>query len=333
MNIYDRVNPGDRIIPSAAFHNATVDAIRATRNRGLLRAGPLNSALPAGVVLVRNDTGADLDRFAVVGLDVPIITAVENLDEFQRQATFSGVTPSSTYTGKFAVLQSGIPNGDIGRAMVSGITPVLLTGNASSSRESYADIGSGLTGSLTEVSTGTAHILSRDDSDTAVANRWGVVRFPDKAAAASSFVGCLLRLTSTQSFAYGTEATVTPWEVGDGYDTSSFFSAGTPDTITFPSTGIYEIGVGFDLGAVASGCGVGNHIVTFLGTAGFDLPYKIEITPTGGGVLPHRFTSSRPASITSGQTIKVRFNQGVASGGMNLLLQTTKLWATRLGAL
>ena len=60
-------------IPAAAY-NAFIDAANDYRRRQRSTASdPRQSFRQAGIVLVRNDTGADRERFDVVGLDAPIV--------------------------------------------------------------------------------------------------------------------------------------------------------------------------------------------------------------------------------------------------------------------
>ena len=54
----------------------------------------------ADVVLVRNDSGADVGRFGILGIGGPIITPEDNLDEFKRMVAVSGVTPHCSGLGR-----------------------------------------------------------------------------------------------------------------------------------------------------------------------------------------------------------------------------------------
>lgn len=50
-------------------------------------------SLPEGVIPIRNRTGAAVSRFGVVGIDVPVIAASDNAEEFIGIAGFDGVDP------------------------------------------------------------------------------------------------------------------------------------------------------------------------------------------------------------------------------------------------
>lgn len=75
----DRVQPGGSFIgaySAKAFNIFAESAEEVARLRRLLAAGGPPQKGPGrntGVVTIRNDTGGDLDRFAIVGLGDPII--------------------------------------------------------------------------------------------------------------------------------------------------------------------------------------------------------------------------------------------------------------------
>ena len=121
----DRKQPGDSLAFPAAAYNAFADTAEAFQEGRLDEANETAPApqQQAGVVFVRNDSGAARERFEVLGLDAPIVTPADNLDEFKRQVTFVGVTPAAgTHDRHFAVLQEPVESGDIARAVVSGVT-------------------------------------------------------------------------------------------------------------------------------------------------------------------------------------------------------------------
>ena len=71
-----KVKPGDPLaIPAEAF-NAFIDAARDVQSRRLAQRQGAQPAQDPGttVVLVRNDSGADRDRFDVLGIAGPLIS-------------------------------------------------------------------------------------------------------------------------------------------------------------------------------------------------------------------------------------------------------------------
>jgi hypothetical protein len=112
--------------------NKIVDATRAYYEQQAGGRGPMPATAGAkqtGIVLVRNDSGADLARNAVVGINSPIILPGDHLDEFLRQVALTVVTPTEdehAAAGHFAVLLDPLAAGGIGRAYVNGICPVQI---------------------------------------------------------------------------------------------------------------------------------------------------------------------------------------------------------------
>ena len=76
----------------------------------------------AGIVMVRNDTGAALDKFGVVTLGDPVITPANNLEEFKRGPIFAANSPVEDET--VAIVKQPLPTDFIGPAVVSGATLV-----------------------------------------------------------------------------------------------------------------------------------------------------------------------------------------------------------------
>jgi hypothetical protein len=118
------VQSGQPLRIPAADWNKIIDATRAHFEKQLgggtrpAHIGQQN----AGIIFIRNDTGADRKRFDVVGLGEPIIGPDANADEFKRQVAMIGLAPTASHLARFAVLQEPIVAGGIGRAVVDGIT-------------------------------------------------------------------------------------------------------------------------------------------------------------------------------------------------------------------
>jgi hypothetical protein len=124
-----KVSPGQPLRLSADAFNAFVDAAAAHQAGRLGQTSPGgNTTAPSGgVILVRNDSGADRERFAVLGLDTPLILPGDNLAAFQERVAFRCVVPTvDAHARRIAVLQEPIPVGGIGRALVHGVTPALV---------------------------------------------------------------------------------------------------------------------------------------------------------------------------------------------------------------
>jgi hypothetical protein len=170
-----KVSSGQKLRIPAADYNAFVDAAEAYKSQSRQQQVDRNGVpLPPDVALVRNDSGADQDRFAILGLDAPLIGPDENLLGFQEHLTFSGISPDEDqHAHRFCVLQEPIAAGAIGRAVVAGVTPVQLDVQAAD--DDLAGVVTDETGSLKTGTEGGARILWKS-SDTGV--QWGLIAFP-----------------------------------------------------------------------------------------------------------------------------------------------------------
>lgn len=159
---FKKVQRGDRLrIPAETF-NTFIDAAKDFRNRTQNVARQRQLDLPqTGIILVKNGTSDDLDRFHVLGIDRPIFTPGESLFSFQDQIAVVGITPAEDdHLGRFLVLQEPLRAGMIGRACVSGVTPVRL--NVLDEEHDWADIEDGETDSLKTDTAGSAFILWKE---------------------------------------------------------------------------------------------------------------------------------------------------------------------------
>jgi hypothetical protein len=129
----------------------------------------------AGVIFVRNDSGADRDRFDVLGIDAPIVLPGDNLDEFKRQVTFTGVTPAEDdHAQKFVVLQEPVAAGQLGRAVIHGVTVARVS--VETGDETAAGITDNDPSSLSASDTGAAQILWLEGVSGTPGIVWAIVR-------------------------------------------------------------------------------------------------------------------------------------------------------------
>src|SRR5262245_58278479 len=144
-------------IPHEAFNRFLDAADIALRNRVGARTG--RGFAQTGIILVRNTTAGLVDQWGVLGLSAPIITPAENVDQFQSRVTFDGVAPN--FAGRFCVLQEPLAAGEIGRAVISGVTvgKVFVTTAQIAAPPSGAEITAGNTTRLELTDSGTAEVL------------------------------------------------------------------------------------------------------------------------------------------------------------------------------
>lgn len=168
-----KVQPGDPLqIPAASF-NMFIDAARAHRDRQHTQdQGAQPTMRTGGMALVKNASGADQDRFAVLGINTPIILPTDNLNGFKNRVAFNVVVPTADHAEKFVILTEPLAAGRLGKGMVSGVTPVKLS--VQSEDDEYAAVKVGETGFL-ETGQGPAQILWKEPG---TGTKWGIVQFP-----------------------------------------------------------------------------------------------------------------------------------------------------------
>lgn len=180
---FAKVFPGQSAPPSATAWNALIDMLRQWREQQGAGGQPLRESRDRVVVRALNNSGGDLDRWAILAIGDPIITPTENEAEFESQVTFEGDTPTgSTPSGRWVVLLEPILDGSIGRAVISGVTACRIA--VPGSLGTYAECADGVTATLTTGSTGSARVLWAEGSGT---ERWAVVRLGDGSGTAETF--------------------------------------------------------------------------------------------------------------------------------------------------
>ncbi|MCG3179670.1 MAG: hypothetical protein BIFFINMI_02011 [Phycisphaerae bacterium] len=169
-----KVKPGDPLrIPAATF-NAFVDAAEDLRRRQHDQfTGMQPDGRQTGVVPIKNNSGADLGRFAVLGIDGPIFTPADSEDGFKNRIALVGVTPvAPTHLGRFAILLEPVANGRIGQAAVAGVCVAKVDVQAED--DGFADVKDGSAASLKSGPSGAATILWKESG---AGEKWAIVRF------------------------------------------------------------------------------------------------------------------------------------------------------------
>jgi len=168
-----KVRSGERLrIPARTF-NTFIDAARdfEARQRNQQQ-DPKRRFASNGIVPVKNASGADRDRFDILGIDAPIFTPSDNEESFKNQVALKGVTPTAAdHTGRFVVLLEPAKSGAIVPGLVQGISPVRV--DIQDEDHEFADVADGECGQLRSGTTGSAQILWKENG-TGV--KWAVVR-------------------------------------------------------------------------------------------------------------------------------------------------------------
>jgi hypothetical protein len=131
------------------------------------------------IVVCRNDTGTDLVRFAVAGLDGALITPAQNLQEFQNYPRFSLAMPAvPTHVGRFGICVEPIAAGAIGIVLLAGVVPVQVFWNVPGHPPTgFVDVEAGQT-YLAPSGLGAAQILWADTLSpySSAGTVWALVR-------------------------------------------------------------------------------------------------------------------------------------------------------------
>ena len=167
-----KVKSGDPlVIPSQTF-NTFIDAARAHKaSQQASSQAECRAFRQSGIVLVKNASGADRQRFDVLGIDSPLISPTDNEDAFKNKVVLSGVTPASAdHLGRFVVLLEPLADGKVGMACVAGVCVVHV--DVQHDSHQFADIKDGEAASLESRDSSAATILWKE-SGTGL--KWAVV--------------------------------------------------------------------------------------------------------------------------------------------------------------
>lgn len=178
-----KVKPGDPLAIPAATFNTFVDSARDYLQRRHNQGG---QATPSGrhncIIHVRNDSGADRERYEVLGIDSPIFDPASDEEAFKNTPALSGVTPAEDdHAGKFIVLLEPVAAGELALAVAAGAVPVRVDVPDEDYPYRLAEVTDGSAVNLTAAKRGSAAILWREGG-TGV--QWALVRLgilPDPA--------------------------------------------------------------------------------------------------------------------------------------------------------
>ena len=120
----------------------------------------------------------------------PVFTPTDNVETFKNALAVSGVTPTADHAGAFAILLEPIAAGAMGRAIVSGVTPVKV--NITNADHRYAEVEAGQAGYLASAESGSALLLWKE---AGTGEKWALVRMgnPGSAGAAGPVIVCAVK--------------------------------------------------------------------------------------------------------------------------------------------
>jgi hypothetical protein len=169
MGLFDHVKAGDPVRLRAPVWNALLDA--AAARQGEVGFGA-ESRPGRDTVLVKNASGADRERFDVLGIDSPVFTPAESAESFKNQVALKGVVPTeANHAGRFIILLEPAKSGAIVPGILAGVSPVRV--NVQDEDHEFADVADGQCGYLASGTTGAAQILWKESG---TGTKWAVVR-------------------------------------------------------------------------------------------------------------------------------------------------------------
>ena len=174
-DVMKKVQTGDPLkIPAETF-NTFIDTARGFRASQQNVRRQLQPAFrDTDIVLVRNDSGDDRQRFDVLGIDGVIFTPTDNLPGFQNRPALTGQLPDKDdHVGKFVILLEPVANGKIARAAVGGLCVARVEVADGEEWYGYADIKDIDAEKLAGAPHGAAQVLWKE---TGTGTKWAVVR-------------------------------------------------------------------------------------------------------------------------------------------------------------
>jgi len=167
-----KVKSGDPLVIPAPTYNAFVDSAVDHKARQQSSSQADRQAFrQSGIVLVKNASGADRQRFDVLGVDAPVITPTDNEDAFKNKVVLSGSTPAEgDHSGRFGILLEPLADGKVGMACASGVCAAHV--DVQHEDHQFADIKDGDVSSLQTRESGAATILWKE---TGTGLKWVIV--------------------------------------------------------------------------------------------------------------------------------------------------------------
>ena len=170
---FQKVQSGSRLDSlSAETWNGFIDAALDFRKRQNGNAAALLAQdYNAGIVRIRNDSGADRRRYEVLGIKNDLVILPSTDSNWTEAPCLKGAVPTAaSYLRRFVVCQEPIANGDIGRALIAGVTPVKV--KILNTADDFCDILDSDATQLVTSCWGAAQILWMDTSGGTGSSKW-----------------------------------------------------------------------------------------------------------------------------------------------------------------
>ena len=176
---FEKVKPGDSIQIHSTVWNSMLDVVRPNRDTGN-GVNKLTSTRGTIILRIKNESGDDLPRGAILGLDGPTFTPTDSEDAFMREPSFSGIVPDiALHKRRYCVLLDPAADGSFARAFLAGVCQVRV--DVIDPAHEFARIEDGETGFLTSSRYGHAQILWREGDEGygygyETGEQWALVR-------------------------------------------------------------------------------------------------------------------------------------------------------------
>lgn len=225
-----KVAAGEPLRIPAQAYNAFVDAAVDLRRRQQAPArDPMRLLRQTGIVLIRNDSGEDVARFGILGVDGPLIDPKANEGEFAARIALSGVAPSlPDHRGRFVITLEPIAEGALGIACIGGVCQAKVLVGEGEDAPTAADAEPGETAYLVPRVDGSAAVLWVEPGE---GEQWAVVRL------GNPFPAAPFPVTLTQvGGAQGTASAAATWT----YDVADAISGGSLATAANPTASPHQ---------------------------------------------------------------------------------------------
>ncbi len=171
MSDYKKAQRGQELSIPATTYNAMVDAAVYVKQIGGSKKNKQGITLNSTVAIVKNTSGATVERFRAMQVSGPIIepddTSMSSsssssgsgdmaLREFKRRVALKLVTPTEDGAGLWCVLQEPLADGKLGQAVFLGLTVAIV--DLQSASDTFAESQAGET-ILTSGASGSAQIM------------------------------------------------------------------------------------------------------------------------------------------------------------------------------
>jgi len=120
-----KVIAGEKFSITANTFNSFIDAADAHKNSSKTKPNR-NQSKKEETILIKNNSGSDIVRYGVLGIDGVNYDFTANPEEFLNNASLKGITPTADHLTSFVVTQEPIKIGEIGRCRVVGVTVAMV---------------------------------------------------------------------------------------------------------------------------------------------------------------------------------------------------------------